>query len=177
MKILLTRHGETYDNLEHLLTGQKEVNLTEKWLSEAKNLAKKLNKYSIDYIYCSTLQRAKDTISPYLSQHTTPIEYINELREMNLGIYNGATEEEAKHERSISLEHKVGWWESLYELYNRANTLFEILKQKHNNETVLLVWHNAINRNIIGIIKNYSIEEINQKKERYPNAEIIEFDI
>ena len=30
MKLIITRHGETYDNLEHLLTGQKDVELTEK---------------------------------------------------------------------------------------------------------------------------------------------------
>jgi len=72
---------------------------------------------------------------------------------------------------------KLGEGESLYDLFNRASSFLEKIKDEYNNETILLVWHNAINRNIIGIIKWYSIQEINKKKERYPNAEVLEFKI
>lgn len=179
MKLLLTRHWETYDNLEWLLTGQKDVDLTEKWKEEARLLSKKLEKHEINVVYCSTLKRAKETIAPYLEHRNMTIIYTDDLKEMDLWKYNWAPEidENMKIERSKWMHHKVGWGESLYDLFNRASSFLEKIKNEHKNETILLVWHNAINRNIIGIIKWYSIQEINEKKERYPNAEVLEFEV
>ncbi len=88
MKLIITRHGETYDNLEHLLTGQKDVELTEKGQQEAEELSKKLNNIDINIIYCSALKRTKDTISPYLKDKTIEINYTEDLKEMDLGKYN-----------------------------------------------------------------------------------------
>lgn len=177
MKILFTRHGETYDNLDHILTWQKDVELSPNGNEEAKKLSNKLCAFDIDIIYCSTLKRARDTVSPYLKHNNIKIVYTDSMKEMDLGKYNWTTEEEAKNERSKGLEHKVGWGESLYDLYNRADLFLKKIKKENIWKSVLLVWHNAINRNIIGIIKWYSIEEINTKKERYPNAEVLEFTI
>ena len=180
MKILFIRHGQTYDNLENLLTWQKEVALTETGHLQAKELAKKLEAYHIDYIYCSSMQRARDTITPYIEKHKDiGISYADKLKEANLGALNGAPEdaEETKEERSKWLDHKVWGGESLRDLYLRAKNFLAEIKEKHNNETVLIVWHNAINRNIIGIIHNYDIEEINTKKERYGHTEILSLDV
>lgn len=65
----------------------------------------------------------------------------------------------------------------MFDLYIRAKSFLEFLQKKHGNETVLLVGHNAINRNIIGIIQGYSIEEINEKKEKFPNGSVLSFDV
>lgn len=176
MKLLITRHWETYDNLEWIMTGQKDVELTKKWKEEAKFLSKKLEKYNIDLIYCSTLKRARETIAPYLKNKNITVFYTDVLKEMNLWEFNWVleTDERLKIERSKWLYQKVGWGESLYDLFDRANSFLKKIKNEHKNNTILLVWHNAINRNIIGIIKWYTIDEINEKKERYPNAEVLE---
>lgn len=176
MKLLIVRHGETYDNVENLITGQKDVLLTEKGEIQAKELIEKLDNEKIDIVYCSTLARAKQTIYPYLSKHKIDVIYTDSLKEMDLGVFNWLRAEEMKEERERGLEHKVWGWDSLRELYNRAHSFLEELKDKYKDETILLVGHNAINRNIIGIIKGDSIEVINKKKERYPNTSIVTFD-
>lgn len=180
MKFLFIRHGQTYDNLENLLTWQNEVALTETGHLQAKEIAEKLETYNIDHIYCSSMQRAKDTIAPYIEKHKDiGISYTDQLKEANLGTFNGAPEdaEETKQERSKWLDHKVWGGESLRDLYDRAKNFLEEIKQKHGDETILIVGHNAINRNIIGIIRNYDIEEINVKKERYGHTEILSLDM
>lgn len=177
MKLIITRHWETSDNLIQLLTGQKDVELTDKWRLDAELLSEKLINFDIDIIYCSNLKRAKDTISPYLQIKEVNIIYTDEMLEMDFGTYNWASEEEAKEERSKWIYHKIGQGESLFDLYNRAFMFLEKIKLKHKNETVLLIWHNAINRNIIGIIKWLTIDEITAKKERFPHVEILEFEI
>ncbi len=177
MKLLIVRHWETYDNLEGLLTWQKKVNLTEKWKQQAQQLSKKLDKFQFDIIYCSTFQRAKDTIAPYLENNSIKIIYTDDILEFDLWTYNWAKPEDAKDERAKWLKDKVGWWESLVDLYNRANSFLKKIKIEHKDDTALLVWHNAINRNIIWIIKWYSIEKINIKKERYENTSVLEFNI
>jgi len=176
MKLLIVRHGETFDNIENLITWQKDVTLTPEGEEQAKSLVKKLAKEKIDIIYCSTLIRAKQTISPYLLKYDVDVVYTDSLKEMDLGKFNWGKAEDMQKERGLGLDHNVWGWESLRELYDRAFAFLEKLKSKDINETILLVGHNAINRNIIGIIKWDTIEEINKKKERYPNTSVLTFE-
>lgn len=98
---------------------------------------------------------------------------------MDLGIYNWAREASAslQDERWKWVDHKVGGWESLSDVYTRAYAFLTEIKEKNAWKNILLVGHNAINRFIIGIIKGYTIEEIYEKKERYPNGEVLEFTV
>ncbi len=57
MRIFIIRHAEPDYSID---------SLTEKGWREARLLADRLKKTSIDAIYCSPLGRARDTISPYL---------------------------------------------------------------------------------------------------------------
>ncbi len=122
MKLLLVRHWETTDNLENILTWQKDVKLSEKWKQDAIDLVDKLLNFDIDMIYCSTLKRAVDTINPYVLKYKKDIIYTNQMKEMDLWIYNWSSidDEEVKIERAKWLRYKAWWWESLVELYDRA---------------------------------------------------------
>ena len=67
MRILLIRHGDPdYEN----------DSLTEKGRREAHMLASRLINERIDYIYCSTMGRAKETARPTLeAKGMTAVEY------------------------------------------------------------------------------------------------------
>ena len=61
MKLILTRHGETVDNIKGILQGQNPGKLSENGIQQAKQLALRLKNENIDAIYSSDLARAADT--------------------------------------------------------------------------------------------------------------------
>ena len=63
VKIYMVRHGETFDNVENKMSGQKETELTEKGKRQALVAGEKLKEKGIcpDVILCSPLSRAVNT--------------------------------------------------------------------------------------------------------------------
>jgi broad specificity phosphatase PhoE len=95
-KIYIIRHGETVWNVEGKFQGFGNSNLTEKGEQQALNVGKFLKGKSIGQIYCSPLQRAKDTLTIIRSQNPSFVGietvYDNNLRECNYGKIEGMDE-------------------------------------------------------------------------------------
>jgi broad specificity phosphatase PhoE len=88
-KLILLRHGHAYNQKLDLLAGDQEFPLTAKGRAQAKILAELIDgeKLAIDKVYCSTVNRCKDTIEYYLvNSNIAPI-YTDSLREINVGDY------------------------------------------------------------------------------------------
>lgn len=66
LHLLFIRHGETQDNIDRVLQGHRDTDLTEKGHKEAKVLAQKLQGQQIDVIYHSPLKRMIQTIQPII---------------------------------------------------------------------------------------------------------------
>ena len=95
MKLIIARHGETIENQKEIIQGQRLGTLSENGIEQAKKLALRLKSEKIDYIYSSDLARAKDTTKEIIKFHqNVPIEYVKELRERNLGEFEGKTKKE-----------------------------------------------------------------------------------
>ena len=69
LQLLFVRHGETQDNIDRVLQGHHDTNLTEKGHREAQVVANKLHNQHIDAVYHSPLTRMVQTIKPILSGH------------------------------------------------------------------------------------------------------------
>lgn len=68
LHLLFVRHGETQDNIDRVLQGHRDTDLTEKGVREAKVLADKLRGQRVDAVYYSPLSRIVETIKPILSE-------------------------------------------------------------------------------------------------------------
>jgi broad specificity phosphatase PhoE len=121
MEILITRHGETNANKREVVCGWYNSSLNEIGKNQAKKFALRLEKEKIDVIFCSDLNRCKQTIAPYLKKHNTEIHYDLLLREQCNGIFEGKP-----------LKNMVEWfknnpgkepkgWESKEKLKERIN--------------------------------------------------------
>ena len=66
LHLLFIRHGETQDNIDKILQGQRDTDLTEKGVREAQVLADKLKDQRIDALYHSPLKRMVQTVKPIL---------------------------------------------------------------------------------------------------------------
>lgn len=148
IELLLTRHGETLENQQHILQGQLPGTLSELGIRQAEDLAVRLEGQQIDVILCSDLARSYDTAMAVARRRgmtplATPL-----LREMDWGIYTGGTLSE------VDWFHLPQSVESVEELYHRAGELIGYIKVRFGGKRVLAVGHGAFNRAIIACIEN-----------------------
>ena len=59
--LIFVRHGESLANLQNLFAGHYDIPLTELGHTQAERTAQYLDRYHIDHIYASDLQRAYQT--------------------------------------------------------------------------------------------------------------------
>ena len=67
MKLIITRHGETIENVKGIAMGSLPGNLSKKGKKQAKLVAKRLKNININAIYTSDLKRAYDTAKEQFS--------------------------------------------------------------------------------------------------------------
>lgn len=149
MRLFIVRHGETDWNTKQLLQGHSDTNLSEVGMEQSKKLAKALEKYPLDKIYCSDLKRCKQTIAPFLKLHKDiPIKYTSELRERNFGRFEGKKKEEMIgefKEKGYTLNTiKIPGVESFMEVRKRISCFVEKIFKKEKGKNILLVMHGGI---------------------------------
>jgi phosphoserine phosphatase len=149
MRLIITRHGETFWNTKHMIQGTIDSKLTPNGLKEAEKLAKRLKNEHLDYIYSSPLSRAADTAEKVARFHPdASFEIVEDLIERDLGEFEGKTKEDIGWQNRPHPEPREG--ELSRETVFRAGQFLSYLIQKHGrNESVLLVAHKKINVAII----------------------------
>lgn len=155
MKLIITRHGETIENQKEIIQGHLPGKLSENGIEQSKKLALRLKDEKIDYIYASDLARAKDTVKEIIKFHPKiQINFVKELRERNLGEFEGKTKKElgmtGEMWSLVTVNPKNG--ESREELFIRAEKFFDEVLKKHPNETILFVCHNGIEKALVCVI-------------------------
>jgi probable phosphoglycerate mutase len=91
-KLILVRHGKTTLNSlddEERLRGWMDIPLDEQGLREAQELAQRIAEYPVHRIYCSDLNRARQTAEAVVRATQAPIVYLSELRPWNVGTLAG----------------------------------------------------------------------------------------
>ena len=101
MKLYVTRHGQSEWNYENKVCGISDINLTEKGIEQAKELAAKLENYNIDIIISSPLRRARKTAEIISSTIGKDIIIDNRLFEQNFGVYEGGSRDSLNFKESI----------------------------------------------------------------------------
>ncbi len=166
MKLIITRHGETIENKKLILQGHLGGTLSKEGIEQAKRVAERLKKEKIDAIYSSDLARAADTAKEIGKFHPKiRINFVKELRERDIGEFQGKTKEEVDWDEIKSgkfnvtnVQPKKG--ESLESLYQRASRFVDKIIHQHPNDTVLFVGHNVIVKAIILVITRQNVEKI-----------------
>lgn len=145
MKLIIIRHGETIENLKSILTGQTPGQLSEKGVKQAKLVAKHLKDEKIDFIYCSDLQRTRDTLAEILKLQQKPVIYDPLLREKTQGIFDGGPAEEYRKVRDLHRQNarwRAPKGENFYDVKKRVRQFIHYLETKHNqNDTILIITH------------------------------------
>lgn len=90
-RLYLTRHGQTQWNIEGRMQGSKDSPLTELGINQAILLGKWLKDTHIDVVYTSSSERAHHTSKLIIGDREIRIIPMDELKEMNFGLWEGMT--------------------------------------------------------------------------------------
>ena len=156
MILYLTRHGETDYNAEGRYQGRLDIPLNAKGIAQAKALAESLAETPIDRIVSSPQLRARKTAEIVAARLALPLELSSALVEINMGVFENLTREEARarypeHWQRISekaeyLPPPEG--ESHEEVLQRALGEIKRLQSLYAEQSVLVVCHGFVARTL-----------------------------
>ncbi len=158
-RIILVRHGETDWNKQGRFQGQIDIPLNTNGKYQAKAASIFLKNTIIQKAFSSSLSRPKETAKIILNEHKgISISLKDKLKEIGHGKWEGKLESEIKSdwpdllkEWKISPEKvQMPEGETIKEVSTRSIKGWdEICKDLKNNETALVVAHDAVNKTIL----------------------------
>ena len=137
LEIYLFRHGETEWTKSMKHTGLTDIPLTENGIKQAKNLSKLVKGVEFDSVYCSPLERAKETCNALNLLDKAII--TPDLLEWDYGDYEGLTTKEIQKTHPnwtiFNADPKNG--ETSKSIRDRADRLMKILLKQKDGKIAL----------------------------------------
>lgn len=164
MKLILVRHGETFENLKGISQGHMNSQLTPKGVEQANKVADRLKHMNINIAYSSDLDRALNTCKKILKHHpNTKLITSKVLREQGKGIFEGKTHKERNEifkddDTPYYLWHPEGG-ERLIDVWDNVKKLIDKIRNNYTDKDILIVSHGGPIACILTQFHNKSIEE------------------
>lgn len=95
MNFILIRHGETHANVEKRIYGVSHSPFTDHGKRQIKGILQYIKHKSVDCIYTSPMERTQVMASEMVKCLDVDVEVVDALGEMNYGIFEGLTPDEA----------------------------------------------------------------------------------
>lgn len=149
VEITFLRHGETTTNVEGIMAGRIDCNLTTKGIEEAKKIREQIQNIKYDAFYCSPLKRTQQTLNSIYPNQQFIID--DRLTEVDSGSWQGKLKKELPKEYKLYINGKYDPpnGEKLQDVDDRIlSFLGDIFDKYKNNEKILVVTHNALMRNL-----------------------------
>ena len=162
--VYIVRHGETVDNAAQIMQGQTQGELNETGISQAEELAARIEGMEVDAIVSSDLHRAVQTAEIIaaalgLEVRTTPL-----LRERDWGDFTGMYIPDLK---GLPFPENV---ETMEQLRQRAANFLDMMRQDYRGKRVIAVGHGIMHK----VIQAVFYDKLTREIPRMANAEIRE---
>ncbi len=173
-KIYLARHGEISNNGEKRYIGQIDLPLNDNGRKQAARLRDELAHVPLSMIICSDLARSISTAGITCGNHALEPVVMRELREIDMGLWDGLTFQEVRRSYSGEFEkrgadivnYKPPGGESFAQCAGRVMpVLDDILNAGRGN--ILIIGHAGINRIIISQALGLPLEYMFRIKQDY----------
>lgn len=179
----LVRHGQTDWNLEGRLQGQLDVPLNETGREQARQLAASLRGKRFDAIYCSDLQRARQTAEIIAQVVNLPIRLDKRLREISQGQFEGMLFSEVvmKFENALAdrsrdpVYSRLPEGESVAEVAARVRDCIDEIACLGNHEPVIVVSHGLALATILCQARPFPMETVYSHIQGNATAEVIQW--
>ena len=173
MELHLIRHGETNWNKERRVQGQSDSHLTDLGTQQAKELGQRIAHLEFDKIYCSSSLRTRQTAEYAFPELATEIKYLDELREIFLGPWEGHLYEDLAQSEPESHGHfweqphlfQLSGAESFFELQQRAIDAVAEIEAAHRTDSVsgrkvAIVSHGALIKSYLCHVEGRSMDQL-----------------
>lgn len=180
--IYLVRHGEIDKPRPHSFIGQTDLPLNGYGIHQAQHLRQQLQDIPFNHVFSSPLQRAVQTASIAGGRPLESIEKIENLKEINLGEWEGLQKEEVTtrfpgeyQQRGEDLEFfRPKGGESFADLAKRCYpTLLNLVSSA--SPPILIVAHAGVIRVILARILGKSLQEIFDIPQDYCGVNILQY--
>ena len=169
MRVIILRHGQSSYNSQGRIQGRSDLSvLTDRGQDDARLTGAALTSLKFDRVYCSPLQRAQQTAITVLSclKQQDCLQTDDRLLEIDLPLWETMLNQEVRekyaeqyqawkerpHELKMSIPQADGSQQEFFPvlaLYDRATTFWQGIIPQHQEQTILIVAHNGINRALI----------------------------
>lgn len=165
-KLLIMRHNAIEP--KNMLIGRTDVALSDYGLKKSKIISKSFSR--LDCIYSSPLKRCLQTAEPISKSTRTPLIVDERLAEINFGIFEGMTKDEAKRLYPKIWENRQNnkWYfrpengESYDDAWKRASLILTEIKRKFDGKTILLVTHATLINIILSKLTGMILEDLEE---------------
>lgn len=162
IRLILIRHAETEANTSRLVwQGSTDTPLTPRGEQQVTTTAARVatlhHHHAINALYASSLPRAHRTADAIGKAIGLVVRLNHDLREFDLGEWEGRTFADLEENENLSNRWDADQHfappggESPYGFQQRIVTTFERLAAAHHNQTVLIVTHGGVIRNLLGL--------------------------
>lgn len=168
LTLYITRHGETVWNTQKRMQGWSDSDLTENGISNAVSLGDRMKEIKLDVIYTSPSKRTITTANLIKGEREIPIILDENLREINMGIWEGQTLSDI--EQKYPIEYDAFWntphlykplnGESFAMLHKRVLNAINSIQDKHSAGNILIVTHSVVIKTLLAFFKNYPLEKL-----------------
>ena len=171
LKIYIARHGEDQDNANGILNGRRDMALTEKGKTQARELAGNINSLGLkfDAIYSSPLLRTRQTAQIIANETENPRPIlVEDLVERDFGVMTGepiATVPERCSPNILPAE-KITYFleaegaETFPDLLVRAHKVLAAARLRHAAGSILLVTHGDFGKMLYASFYKLSWEQV-----------------
>jgi len=155
-EFIVVRHGETEENLQGIIQGQRDTKLNDLGLRQAHCVAERLKSVKLDSIFSSDLSRAMITAETIARYHHLPVVGLRALREWDLGDLQGRPLSELRDNDSRLMsafkcdigDLQIPGGESRSVFYQRVADCLDELALRFPGKRILLVSHGGTIRSM-----------------------------
>ena len=168
-RVIILRHGQSSYNSQGRIQGRSDLSvLTDRGQADAKMTSTAFQGLAFDAAYCSPLQRAHQTATIVLAQlgQQDCLQTDDRLLEIDLPLWETMLNQDVRekyaeqyqawkerpHELKMLLPQADGVPQEFYPvlaLYEQATKFWQGILPQHQDQTILIVAHNGINRALI----------------------------
>jgi probable phosphoglycerate mutase len=162
LRIYLSRHGQTDWNVQQRLQGSTDIPLNAIGRDQAGALARFMADIPVAAVYCSPLQRSRETAE--IARGAQPVTVLAELAERRFGSLEGQSTAEPAARRTIDARRwdpadSLDGGETLAAFEARVRKAIDVIRAAHPTGNVLVVGHGGTNQMILRVVLGLSMEQ------------------
>ena len=182
-RLFLLRHAEVEERYHRVFGGRIDMELSPHGHEQAMALADYLRRVRLDAIYASPMKRVQQTLQPIRAHHAPAPVVLDDLREVDFGVWTGLRWEEVHERFNLSafdwLEHldraAIPEAESAQTFRDRVEPCLRQILHESRGRSVAVVCHGGVIRMLLSLLLDLPIRELAKFEIDYASLTQINF--